>query len=84
MVSFVDGSQIRLPTANLDVLTSPLIGYYGVYTPPECGKEGIMELLIVLIVLVALDVAATRWGFNSADSVDSPEWARRQLWNGFH
>jgi hypothetical protein len=43
-----------------------------------------MELLIVLIVLVALDIAASRWGFNSLDSLDSSEWERRQLWYGFH
>ena len=43
-----------------------------------------MEMLIVLIVLVAFNIAAMRWGFNSIDSVDSPEWERRQLWYGFH
>jgi hypothetical protein len=84
VVSFTDGSQICLPTANLDVLASPLISYYCLQTPPECGKEGMMEILIVLIVLVALDIAASRWGFNSIEGVDSPEWERRQLWYGFH
>ena len=43
-----------------------------------------MEILIVLVVLVAFDIAAMRWGFNSIDSVDSPEWERRQRWYGFH
>ena len=43
-----------------------------------------MEILIVLIVLVALDIAARYWGVNSIDSVDSPEWERRQRWYGFH
>jgi hypothetical protein len=51
---------------------------------PERGKEGMMAILIVLVVLVALDIAAMRWGFNSNDSVDSLEWERRQRWYGFH
>jgi len=43
-----------------------------------------MEILIMLIVLILLDMSAMRWGVNSAESVDSPEWERRQLWYGFH
>lgn len=43
-----------------------------------------MEILIVLLMLVVLDIAAMRWGFNSIDNVDSPEWERRQRWYGFH
>ena len=37
-----------------------------------------MELFIIsLIVLVALDLAALRWGFDSRDGIDSHEWERR-------
>jgi hypothetical protein len=43
-----------------------------------------MEILIMLIVLVVLDMAAMRWGVSSIESVDSPEWERRQCWYGFH
>lgn len=43
-----------------------------------------MEILILLILLVALALAASRWGFNSNDSIDSLEWERRRRWNGFH
>ncbi len=40
-----------------------------------------MEILVILVsMLVAFDVAAFLWGFNSRDSVDSPEWERRQHW----
>jgi hypothetical protein len=43
-----------------------------------------MEVIILLVVLVALDLAALRWGFNSNDGMNSPEWERRQRWYGFH
>jgi len=43
-----------------------------------------MEFVIMLTALVALDLAALRWGFKSNDAVDSPEWERRQRWYGFH
>jgi hypothetical protein len=37
-----------------------------------------MELLIIsLIVLIALDLAALRWGFDSRDWIDSREWQHR-------
>ena len=38
-----------------------------------------MEFLITLLVLaVALDMAASLWGFDSRDTIDSPEWKRRK------
>jgi hypothetical protein len=43
-----------------------------------------MELIIFFAVLVALDSASLRWGFNSNDGVDSIEWELRQHWYGFH
>ena len=39
-----------------------------------------MELLMLLIILLALGIAAQRWGFDSRDGVDSPEWKRRWEW----
>ena len=44
-----------------------------------------MEVLISLIImLILIDIAAVRWGVNSIDGPDSPEWERRRNWNGFH
>jgi len=34
-------------------------------------------LIILLIVVIALDLAALRWGFDSRDRIDSPAWRRR-------
>jgi hypothetical protein len=40
-----------------------------------------METLLVLIVLViVLDIVTLRWGFDSTDKIDSPEWERRATW----
>lgn len=40
-----------------------------------------METLLVLIMLViALDIASLRWGFDSTVKIDSPEWERRTTW----
>lgn len=36
-----------------------------------------MAIFIVILLIVILDVAALRWGKDSRDSIDSPEWARR-------
>jgi len=44
-----------------------------------------MEFLISLMVmLILIDIAAVRWGVNSIDGPDSPEWERRRNWYGFH
>ena len=43
-----------------------------------------MELLILLTLFVLFDLAAMRWGFNSIDKLDSPEWERRRNWLAFH
>jgi hypothetical protein len=40
-----------------------------------------MELLLLLIGLVALSLAASRWGVDSTDGPGSAEWARRRDWN---
>ena len=39
---------------------------------------------LLFVLLVAFDLAALRWGFDSTDGVDSPEWEQRQRWHGFH
>ena len=43
-----------------------------------------MELMILLVVLGALDIASLPWGFYSNDGGDSPERERQQRWYGFH
>jgi len=43
-----------------------------------------LTLFFLVVLVVALDIAALRWGFNSSDGVNSPEWERRQRWFGFH
>jgi hypothetical protein len=43
-----------------------------------------MEMIIFIILLMVVDLIAIRWGFNSSDNIDSPEWERRQRWYGFH
>jgi hypothetical protein len=37
-------------------------------------------LIIALAVLIALDIAALRYGVDSRDDFDSPEWERRRQW----
>ena len=41
-------------------------------------------ILIVILVLVVLGIASIRWGVDSTDGINSPEWIRRQNWIGFH
>ncbi len=37
-----------------------------------------METLLILIMLVVvLDIASLRWGYDSTEKIDSPEWERR-------
>ncbi len=44
-----------------------------------------VEIVILLLMLaVLLDIAALKWGVNSVDDIDSPEWERRQRWYGSH
>ncbi|MEO8954456.1 MAG: hypothetical protein ACR2H5_20710 [Ktedonobacteraceae bacterium] len=40
-----------------------------------------MEIAIVLLTgILLLDVVALRWGVDSRDKLDSPEWERRRWW----
>jgi hypothetical protein len=34
-------------------------------------------LFFVVILFIVLDVTALRWGFDSTEKIDSPEWERR-------
>jgi hypothetical protein len=46
-------------------------------------KEDAMEITIlsfVFISIVLLDMVAMRWGFDSRDDLNSPEWQRRRVW----
>ena len=43
-----------------------------------------VTLYFLLIALLALGIAANRWGATSSDGINSPEWKRRQDWPGFH
>ncbi len=48
-------------------------------------KEDMMEFIIGLLIgLIVFDLVALRRGVDSRDSIDSPEWGRRQRWYGFH
>jgi hypothetical protein len=41
-----------------------------------------METLLVLMMLVIVfDIASVRWGFDSTEKIDSPEWERRVAWS---
>ena len=37
-------------------------------------------LLILLVLLILLNISALRWGHDSTDKIDSPEWERRRNW----
>jgi len=40
-----------------------------------------MEIVIVLILtLIILDLVARRWGVDSTEDFNSPEWNRRKDW----
>jgi hypothetical protein len=41
-------------------------------------------MILALLMLVAIDIAAAKWGFDSRDGVDSREWVRRRAWTAFH
>ena len=43
-----------------------------------------MLILLLVVALIVLELAAWRWGVDSTDGVDSPEWERRRQWSGLH
>ncbi len=42
-----------------------------------------MLVVLLLVAILALDLATVRWGVDSRDGIDSPEWERRRNWRGF-
>ena len=53
----------------------------------RAGRSDPLEAFVGAISLVAgvirLGLAAWRWGADSRDGFDSPEWERRRRWRGF-
>ena len=45
-------------------------------------KEMLTLGFLLFVLLVALDLAALRWGVDSTDGMNSPERERRQWWYG--
>lgn len=39
-----------------------------------------MEIIAMVLALIIFDVAALRWGADSRDNINSPEWERRREW----
>ncbi len=39
-----------------------------------------LTVIIVIALCIVLDVAALRWGVDSREAFDSPEWERRIHW----
>jgi hypothetical protein len=40
-----------------------------------------MEIvLVILLMFIVLDLAAWRWGVDSTENFNSPEWNRRKNW----
>ncbi len=37
-------------------------------------------LLVIIFALIILDLASRRWGVNSTEDFNSPEWNRRKNW----
>jgi len=53
----------------------------------ERQEDVLMDLFIILYIVIALlilDIVALRWGADSRDGIDSPEWRRRQDRPMFH
>ena len=42
-----------------------------------------MEVVVIVLALGVLAIAAPRWGVDSTDDLNSPEWERRRRWRGF-
>jgi hypothetical protein len=45
--------------------------------------DGLLAIVVVVLMLVAFDLAALRWGIDSTDEPDSPEWQARRGWRGW-
>jgi hypothetical protein len=80
--------QFKRLLAILAVVTIREACYYKLHSNPYSRllkqTEGIMEFIIgLLIIVVVLDIATLRWGFDSTDGINSLEWLRRQEWKAF-
>lgn len=42
-----------------------------------------LPIMIALLGLLVFDIASLRWGANSVERLDNPEWERRRSWRGF-
>ncbi len=40
----------------------------------------ILSFVFIGISIVLLDIVAMRWGFDSRDDLNNPEWERRKVW----
>lgn len=38
-------------------------------------------IIVLLVLLIVLDIAALRWGYDSSDGIESKEWERRLLYD---
>ena len=43
-----------------------------------------VALVVALVTLIGFEVAALRWGADSRETSEDPEWERRRAWRGFH
>ncbi len=43
-------------------------------------------LIVLLVLVIAFEIAAMRWGYDSRDTLESKEWERRskQVWSEGH
>src|SRR4051812_4662774 len=46
-------------------------------------EDTTMTLVLLVIGLLGLAFAAQRWGVDSTEGLDHPEWRRRRTWRGF-
>jgi len=54
---------------------------YTLYSERHWRKEIIMETLpIVVTLFIVFDIVSFRWGYDSREKFDSPEWERRATW----
>jgi hypothetical protein len=41
-----------------------------------------VTFIIIVVLLITMALAATRWSFDSREKINSPEWERRAYWRG--
>jgi hypothetical protein len=40
-------------------------------------------IILFVVAMAAFDLVSVRWGTNSIERFDSPEWDKRHNWRGF-